>query len=823
MHIRNMITANSVILAILTVCSVLVMTVNFVLGVICLFSVFAGAYFARKCCHLFCRPTNQKESEYQYLVENVSSLILKIDNKGVISFANSFAVDFFELDHDSLVGMPLLMILSGDRYTEQAKCNEVIDYLGKGVGPHERPYTKKNGDILWIAWRTTVSVNSNGKCEELLCVGNDITSKYKALEKLKNSEARYKSIFENAPLGIVYFNKAGQIFDCNDNLGNILGSSKDQLIGISKENITDSQMRGAIETAMMGQNSIFEDSYTSITSGRELFLRAIFSPVISMSPPFDVIGTLEDITPRKTVERQLAKSEQRLQGISKASPVGIIITDSYGKVQYANIQAVHMCNLTLEQMKKHGWTHSLGLKDKLIIFQKWFNSDLNEKDNIEFRVKKDDENYLWLLGQIVELDNADEEASGYVISLTDISALKAAEFEHKRLTAVIDQVAESIMITNTSGVIIYVNPAFEQINGYSAKEAIGNTPGFLESGEHDDSFYSEIWASINRGSIWKGRIVNKSKEGKRCTQETTIAPVRDESGKIVNFVSVARDISQQLIIEAQLRQAQKLESIGELAAGIAHEINTPTQYVTTNVKFLEDNFPEILENLDKLNTIRNMGAENCSWEKVEPVVADMMDEENLIFLNEDIPDAIKESTEGLRRIAEIVKSVKQLAHPGEMQKSYHDLNGIIYDAVTVSTNEWKYVAEVEMELDDKLPPLYCLKGEMGQVILNLIVNSAHAIEQSSCKDSSIKGKILVKSYIEGDAIIIKIKDTGCGMPEHVKQKAFDPFFTTKKIGKGTGQGLAIAYNVIVNIHNGSIVLDSEEGVGTTVTMTLPLV
>ncbi|WP_321404457.1 transporter substrate-binding protein [Maridesulfovibrio sp.] len=529
-----------------------------------------------------------------------------------------------------------------------------------------------------------------------------------------------------------------------------------------------------------------------------------------------------EIVSRKKLATELAESERKFKEIAKASPVGIIITDTYGNVQYANCRAVEMCSTTFDQMKKRGWTHFLEMKDKLLIFQKWFNAETLTENRLEFRIKRKEETDIWVLGQIVKMGNTQSEMSGFIITLTDINPIKEAELDHKLLSAVIDQAAEAILITDTSGIITYVNPAFETISGYSAKDVVGHNPSIIKSNEHEDSFYANMWESINRGQVWKGQIVNLGKNGSRFTQDTIIAPVRNDNGKIVNFVSVARDISQQLVIEAQLRQAQKLESIGELAAGIAHEINTPTQYVTTNVKFLEDSYPEILETLDRLNTIRNMGSENYSWEKVESIVADMMDEEDLKFLAEDIPNAIKESTEGLRRIADIVKSVKQLAHPGETQKSYHDLNGIIYDAVTVSTNEWKYVAEVEMELDENLPPLYCLKGEMGQVILNLIINSAHAIEQSSGHDKTDKGLILVKNYTEEDSIILKIKDTGCGMPEHVMKKAFDPFFTTKQIGKGTGQGLAIAYNVIVNIHNGSIVLDSKEGVGTTVTMTLPI-
>lgn len=781
-----------------------------------------GLYIFHKLSSPFIKTIENNEREYRTLVENADSLILKINSDGLISFANSFACGLLKPEEADLVGLSFLDIIDEKISSAQTDIRHVLNYFGDGPGPHERSCTSRKGEQIWIAWRIKATPGTEGNYEEILCIGNNITPKYIALEKLKASEARYKSIFENAPLGIVYFNRDGIISNCNDNLIDLLGSTRDKLIGFSRDEMLDLKMREALNKATSGENAIFENLYTSVTGKKTAFLRAIFSPVITLDPPFDVIGTLEDITQRKAVERELAKSEQRFKGIAKASPVGILITDASGNLQYVNCRTLQLFGTPVEVLEENGWTHVLHPKDKPVISERWYASSPITPDSLEFRIISRHGREIWVLGQIVVMEDTGNETPGFVITITDITPLKDAELEHKRLTAVIDQTAEAILITDTSGIITYVNPAFELISGFSAEEAVGRKPSIIRSGEHDTSFYADLWKTITRGEIWKGRFVNLSKDGRRFTQETTIAPVRDEEKKIVNYVSVARDITQQLRIEAQLRQAQKLESIGELAAGIAHEINTPTQYVTTNVKFLDDSFSDILDNLKQFNKIRMQVNSRASLDELEKSVSSLISEDELNYLEEDIPNAIRESMEGLRRIAAIVKSVKQLAHPGETHKSYHDINEIINDAVTVSTNEWKYVADMEKDLEENIPQLYCLKGEMGQVVLNLIINSAHAIEQSKDRSSDEKGNIKVKSYSDDESIILQISDTGCGMPRNVMERAFDPFFTTKKIGKGTGQGLAIAYNVIVNMHDGSIALDSKENVGTTVTIKLPL-
>jgi len=294
------------------------------------------------------------------------------------------------------------------------------------------------------------------------------------------------------------------------------------------------------------------------------------------------------------------------------------------------------------------------------------------------------------------------------------------------------------------------------------------------------------------------------------------APLYDASQAFAGWEGCITDISilRQTLeerdrLEDNLRQAQKLEAIGQLAAGIAHEINTPTQYVGDNLRFLKESFGE----LDTLLTqLVDLGGEPAGK---------LLGEADFDYLKEEIPRALNQSLEGVDRVAKIVRAMKEFSHPAR-EKTATDLNRAIQSTITVASNEWKYVAEVEMDLDANLPSVHCSPAEFNQVVLNIVVNAAHAISDVVGDGGKGKGKIRVKTRPEGEWAIIEISDSGAGMPAHVQQRIFEPFFTTKEVGKGTGQGLAIAHNVIVDKHGGTIKVASAPGKGTTFTIRLPI-
>jgi signal transduction histidine kinase len=271
----------------------------------------------------------------------------------------------------------------------------------------------------------------------------------------------------------------------------------------------------------------------------------------------------------------------------------------------------------------------------------------------------------------------------------------------------------------------------------------------------------------------------------------------------------------------QLLHAQKLESIGQLAAGIAHEINSPTQYIGDNVRFLKDAFQDLKSLLANYARLLAAAKSNTlSGEAVQEVSA-AVEHADVDYLLEQIPKAIEQTLEGVDGIAKLVGAMKEFSHPGKKEKTQLDLNRAIESTITVARNEWKYVADMETDYDSTLPMISCLPGEFNQVILNLIVNAAHAIADVVGEGSSGKGRIKVQTQNCQEWAEIRIQDTGSGIPAKVRARIFDPFFTTKEIGKGTGQGLAIARSVVVDKHGGTIHFETEEGKGTTFIIRLP--
>jgi signal transduction histidine kinase len=273
--------------------------------------------------------------------------------------------------------------------------------------------------------------------------------------------------------------------------------------------------------------------------------------------------------------------------------------------------------------------------------------------------------------------------------------------------------------------------------------------------------------------------------------------------------------------EIQLRQAQKLESIGQLAAGIAHEINTPTQYIGDNTRFLKEAFTSVVQLLKQYQeAVKEAESGGVRGELLEKI-AQAKEEQDLDFLLQEIPSAIDQSLEGIERVAKIVRAMKDFSHPNNAEKTAIDINHAIESTVTVTRNEWKYVANLETELDRNLPAVPCLPGEVNQVILNLIVNAAHAIGDA-VRGTEEKGLIRVTTTRVGEWVEIRVADTGTGIPEQARSRIFEPFFTTKEVGKGTGQGLAITRSVVVDKHGGTITFETEVGKGTTFIVRIPL-
>lgn len=283
-----------------------------------------------------------------------------------------------------------------------------------------------------------------------------------------------------------------------------------------------------------------------------------------------------------------------------------------------------------------------------------------------------------------------------------------------------------------------------------------------------------------------------------------------------------RALAELRLTQAQLLQAQKMESIGQLAAGVAHEINTPTQYVMDNLGFVQTANGKLLEVLDAALGVAHQAREGAVPAEAMDHLDHLVRRARIDFLKQQIPGALDESLEGLTHISNIVSAMKEFSHPSAGEKTQVSLADLVATTVTVARNEWKYVADLETSLPADLPPLPCLRDMVGQTLLNLVVNAAHAIAETLEPGVRDKGRIQISAEVEGAYMVIRVSDDGAGIPPGIRERIFEPFFTTKPVGKGTGQGLAIVYSTVVDKHQGQIHCESAEGAGTTFTLRLPL-
>ncbi|MCA9195211.1 MAG: PAS domain S-box protein [Planctomycetales bacterium] len=396
---------------------------------------------------------------------------------------------------------------------------------------------------------------------------------------------------------------------------------------------------------------------------------------------------------------------------------------------------------------------------------------------------------------------------------------RAREDEAQRTKAIVDTAAEGIVIFDELGTIESLNRAAAEIFDISIDAVIGKniceyipTATFCSRGQCHLSILESLTANAAAGEI-----VGIRADGVEIPLEVAVSEFMHDGKK--TFTTLLRDLSRRRALEAQLSHAQKMESVGQLAAGIAHEINTPIQYVGDNTRFLKtsfESFEVLLQHVDDLLS-KCIGVE--AVQDIAQCIQDLSQELDLEFLRAEIPAAIDQTLQGAESVARIVTAMKEFSHPGGEELQEIDLNHAINSTLTVSRNEWKYCAELVTDFACDLPLVPCLPGELNQALLNLIINAAHAM---AAKEGSPNGKLKVSTRTLGEYAEIQISDSGTGIPESIRSRVFDPFFTTKGVGKGTGQGLAIAYNVIVEKHHGKLTFESEIGVGTTFSIKIPL-
>lgn len=399
----------------------------------------------------------------------------------------------------------------------------------------------------------------------------------------------------------------------------------------------------------------------------------------------------------------------------------------------------------------------------------------------------------------------------------EIAERRRAEVELERVlrqnAQVLASISSILIGVDADGIITTWNRAASAALGLKTSEALGQRFSDCGIRWNWESFLAAVRAcEEGRTSVHLEDMPYLPPDGKERLLGVTLNPISHHSDEPQGFLLLAADITDRRVLEGQLAHVQKLESIGQLAAGIAHEINTPIQYVGDNTRFLQE----------ALGDLRPL-LEACRAPVPDPAgVASAAAAAGLEYLLAEIPQSLGQSLEGIARVSHIVRAMKDFSHPGTVSKVMTDLNRALDSTATVASNEWKYVADLCLDLDPVLPPVLCLPADLNQVFLNMIVNAAHAIGDVVGDGSDSKGLITVSTRLCDDWVEVRFRDTGAGMTEEVKARIFDPFFTTKPVGRGTGQGLAISHAVVVEKHKGTIRVETVPSVGTTFVIRLPL-
>jgi len=405
------------------------------------------------------------------------------------------------------------------------------------------------------------------------------------------------------------------------------------------------------------------------------------------------------------------------------------------------------------------------------IFEKSF-KDITQASPFDAQFKKLDGS---LMDVSVDMKVMNTNGKSYVVVVSrDITEQKKMELDFLRFSNVIQHTINPIQITDAGGRMVYVNPAFETASGYTKEELIGNNPKILRSGKHSKEFWAQVWSKILSGKVWVGQVENLRKDGLPFHTELVISPIVDAEGSVLGFLGAHRDITEQKSLEQQLVRSQKMESIGTLAAGLAHEVGNPLTAISSLVQVIERTLQDDFAK-EKLGLINNQ----------------------------------------VVRITKIIRNLVDFSRPSANIAKETEVNKVIQDAYNI-VQYGKRVKNIEFVLDlaEELPKIHSVPDQLTQVFINLLINAIDSLDGKP-------GKIVLRSFERDNAVRVEVRDNGKGIPEDDREKIFEPFFTTKEVGRGTGLGLWVSYGII-RTFGGDVSVESAVGKGTKFTITFPL-
>ncbi len=720
------------------------------------------------------------------------------DNDLTIIRANKAAHRFFKVNNGELTGRNCYEIFTGQ--SEPCPGCPLLDTVKHGrshsaVIHHER-------------LDTTFRVSSSHILSEregegyLVHVATDITQNIESERIYRESEERFAKAFQSnpAPMTISEID-SGLFIDVNQKWLDMLGYSREEIIGKTSVQIGlwgDSEVRDEMIAVLRLKKSFKEKPVRFRTKGGQIRFAHWFAEVISIDGRNMMLSLIHDITEREEAAKNLRESKQKIveqkllfESMFNAITDGVVITDINRNIILANKGMEYTFGYVPEDLLG-GTTQQLYADFEAFqtMGKTVFNQDSERIDKryiTSYRHKSGKEFQGETLG--VRLHDQNNKWIGNLGIMRDISRRLETEAERDKLVAAIEQTSDAIVITDPKGFIQYVNPAFEKVTGYALAELIGQNPRILKSGEQDDAFYQSLWQTITAGKTFQGRMVNKRKNGELFTEEVTISPVCDSEGSLVNFVSVKRDISQQLSLEAQFFQAQKMEAVGRLTGGVAHDFNNILSVIIgyTELAIEEtDSDKPLYGNLKKIRDAAGRSAnlirQLLAFSRQQPIAP------KVISLNQSI--------EGMLKIL-------------------NRLIGEDIDLLWVPGQELRRI---------KIDPT-----QVDQILANLCVNAKDAIATHSGRITIETAMVTFDNaycaahvgFIPGTFVQMSVSDNGIGFNKETAEKIFEPFYSTKGLGLGTGLGLSTVYG-IVKQNSGFINVYSEPNVGTTFKLYFPV-
>ena len=741
---------------------------------------------------------------------------ISITRNGVTLYANNACLQIFGYDESAeLVGKSQLQCVAPefradivDRFTRRSRGEAVPDSF-------EFTGLKKDGSTVPLFGQTISIQLDDGPA--IVSFIQDLTERKIAENALKTSESNTRSIIENAPLPIVVARVSdGKILIANRRVAELFGIAYEKATNIPMtQYFDDKNFRKILYSQLSEKGSIDGiEANPRKASGERIWV--LLSVALSRFQGEDVIITsFSDITERKRVE-------DLYRMLSDKSVAGVYVVQD-GVFKYLNSNAISCLGYSSEELIGHpasSWIHRED-KDIARVHSREMLKGLRQTP-YEFRIIDKAGSVRWVLETVTSIPYEGKQAIlGHTM---DISQLKEAQQKLGEMQALESSILAAIphaVLGLENRRIIFTNEGVENVFGWTREELIGKSTRILF---RSDEAYEDVGATMYT-TLEKTNTVSheyeahyRHKDGRNLICRVTTSRIH-ETLTDKHITATIEDVTDLRNIQMQLLQSEKMSSIGQLAAGVAHEINNPTGYVSSNLETLKEYFDCINSILGRYEVLLGgvkeglrSGISPESLSSQADAIESSKEEINLSYILNDIPNLIKESRQGTEQIRKIVLDLKNFSHPGKVEFEHADIVKNIESTLNVVWNELKYKATIHKDYGE-LPPVMCIPQQLNQVFMNILVNAAHAIKD--------KGEIAIKTRRQDGHVEIAIRDTGCGIPKANISKIFDPFFTTKEVGKGTGLGLNVAYN-IVKKHSGTIDVTSKVGEGTTFTILLPV-